>query len=225
MFCILFLINLLILSLAESSVIPVFEPSEDYTFSLNADDSDKFQYRLYWKVLEKDEIQFEIHCRAVGWVGFGLSPNGGMAGSDIVIGWVDSMGKAHLKDTHAVGKQAPIVDLTQNWDLLDASEKEGFTMLKIKRKLYTCDQKDDFDIKLETQRLIFAWSDQDPDNLNLDWMYHGPNRRIKSAVLLNFADEASSDEINSEITDSYEFHLDNVDFVFKSFFWVIIFKL
>lgn len=213
MFFILYLINVLILSFVESSGEPLFTPSEDYTFSLNADDSDELQYRLYWKVLGKDEIQFEIHCRAVGWVGFGLSPNGGMAGSDIVIGWVDSKGEAYLKDTHAVGKQAPIVDSIQNWDLLDASEKKGYTMLKIKRKLHTCDEKDDFDIKLETQRLIFAWSDQDPDSLNLDWMYHGPNRRIKSAVLLNFADETSNDKINSEITDSYEFHLDNVDFV------------
>ncbi|RNA04064.1 tetratricopeptide repeat 1, partial [Brachionus plicatilis] len=205
----LIFLNCLILSLAYGSKVAALKPSEDYTFSLNVDDSDESQYKLYWKVLEKDEIQFEIHCRASGWIGFGLSPNGGMTGSDIAIGWVDSNGQAFLKDTHAIGKQAPIVDQLQNWNLIDASEKDGYTFLKIKRKLYTCDEENDFDIKLETQRLIFAWSDQDPNSETFDWSYHGPNRRIKSAVLLNFADETSDDETNSEITNSFEFRLDN----------------
>ena len=31
---------------------------------------------------------FQITCETTGWVGLGLSPNGGMAGADIAIGWV-----------------------------------------------------------------------------------------------------------------------------------------
>ena len=31
---------------------------------------------------------------ALGYVGFGISPNGGMAGSDVVIGWVKDDGTA-----------------------------------------------------------------------------------------------------------------------------------
>lgn len=211
----LIFLNFLILSPVYSSVLPELSPSEDYKFSLSADDNDDLQYRLYWKLLEKDEIQFEIHCRASGWVGFGLSPNGGMAGSDIVIGWVDSEGEAYLKDTHAIGKQAPVVDPVQNWHLIEASEQNGFTVLKIKRKLYTCDEENDSDIKLETQRLIFAWSDYDPDSEQLDWSYHGPNRIVKSAVLLNFADESSTSDIDSEITDLFEYRLDNVRFILR----------
>lgn len=36
----------------------------------------------------KDTITFEVTVNTTGWVGFGFSPNGGMAGSDLVIGGV-----------------------------------------------------------------------------------------------------------------------------------------
>ena len=50
-------------------------------------------YRFYWNVTKDNknspvDIIGEIHCKTLGWMGFGLSPNGGMNGSDIVIGWV-----------------------------------------------------------------------------------------------------------------------------------------
>lgn len=38
--------------------------------------------------LVKDTITFQVTVNTTGWVGFGFSPNGGMAGSDIVIGGV-----------------------------------------------------------------------------------------------------------------------------------------
>lgn len=31
-----------------------------------------------------------------GWVGLGFSPNGGMRGADITLGWVDSHGELHV---------------------------------------------------------------------------------------------------------------------------------
>lgn len=182
-------------------------PSENYKFSLNVDEKDEFQFQLYWKTIEKDEIQFELHCRTNGWVGFGISPNGGMAGSDIMIGWVDSKGNAYLKDTHAISKSAPLIDESQDWKLLDAAEKNGYTILKVKRKLRTCDS-DDIDIKMETQRLIFAWSNTDPENEN-DWTYHFGNRRIKSFLLLNYLDETETIP-DSEITHVFESRIDNV---------------
>lgn len=40
----------------------------------------------------KDTITFEVTVNTTGWVGFGLSPNGGMAGSDIFIGGVSADG-------------------------------------------------------------------------------------------------------------------------------------
>jgi hypothetical protein len=42
-------------------------------------------------------IEMEISANTRGYVGLGFSPKGGMAGADIVIGWVDNEGKAHLR--------------------------------------------------------------------------------------------------------------------------------
>ena len=36
----------------------------------------------------------QAHVEALGYIGFGISPNGGMTGSDVVIGWVNDDGNA-----------------------------------------------------------------------------------------------------------------------------------
>ena len=56
-------------------------PSETYTHSLIVDEDEPEQYQFYWKLINKDEIQFEVHTKTTGWVGMGLSPDGGMTGS------------------------------------------------------------------------------------------------------------------------------------------------
>jgi hypothetical protein len=78
-----------------ASFVPM-TPTESYTHFADADQSNPGQYGLFWKLIGTDEIQFEVHCKSTGWVGLGLSSNGGMAGSDIAIGWVAN-NKAHLK--------------------------------------------------------------------------------------------------------------------------------
>ena len=47
---------------------------------------------MFWKLLDTDEIQFEIHVKTIGWVGFGISKNrhNAMEGADIVMGWVNN---------------------------------------------------------------------------------------------------------------------------------------
>ena len=50
-------------------------------------------YELYWNfVNEAEEISFAVRVQTTGWVGFGLSPNGGMPNSDVIIGWVTDDG-------------------------------------------------------------------------------------------------------------------------------------
>eukprot|EP00058_Branchiostoma_floridae_P006570 XP_002592058.1 hypothetical protein BRAFLDRAFT_104768 [Branchiostoma floridae] len=68
--------------------------SGDFTHHEALDEEDKFH--LFWK-FDEEKIEFEAHVQTTGWVGLGLSPNGGMPGSDIVIGWVKD-GTAHLTD-------------------------------------------------------------------------------------------------------------------------------
>ena len=69
-------------------------------------------------------------------------------GSDIVIGWVKN-GQVSLKDCYATAKATPQIDAQQDYILLDGVEVDGYTILKFKRKLVTCDKgKTDVDIKV-----------------------------------------------------------------------------
>ena len=60
-------------------------PTQDYPFSLQLDSEGKVH--LFWNYNDT-HITFEIHSRAGGYVGFGISPNGKMYPADMVIGWV-----------------------------------------------------------------------------------------------------------------------------------------
>ena len=42
---------------------------------------------LYW-VVNGDVVTFEVIVRTTGWIALGISPQGGMIGSDIFTGWI-----------------------------------------------------------------------------------------------------------------------------------------
>ena len=66
---------------------------EEYHFSAILDDG----YTLHWNFdLEHQTIGFAVNVSTTGWVGFGLSPNGQMPQSDVVIGWVDNDGNTQF---------------------------------------------------------------------------------------------------------------------------------
>lgn len=75
-----------------------FEVTENYPRSLELNNDD--QYIVYWKVsglTQNDEITFEIHAKTLGWIGLGFSSNGGMPGSDVVMGgWDDQSAQPYL---------------------------------------------------------------------------------------------------------------------------------
>ena len=51
-------------------------------------------YELYWNFdNDAENISFAVRVQTTGWVGFGLSPNGQMPNSDVVIGWVTDDGE------------------------------------------------------------------------------------------------------------------------------------
>jgi hypothetical protein len=62
-----------------------------YPFSSVLFDQQNQYYALYWNFTRSTEsIYFAVNVSTTGWVGFGLSPNGGMIGSDVVMGWVSN---------------------------------------------------------------------------------------------------------------------------------------
>ena len=80
---------LAVLVLRSSGLPKAHQLENEYRFSANLDREGK--YNLFWNFdLVKEEISFAVRVTTSGWVGFGLSPNGQMPGSDVVIGWVQS---------------------------------------------------------------------------------------------------------------------------------------
>ncbi|CAC5425215.1 unnamed protein product [Mytilus coruscus] len=140
-------------------------------------------YWLFWKT-NTTHITFETHVKTKGYVGFGLSSNGKMFPSDVVVGWVDSTGSTYFKDCHTEGHYSPIVDVSQDWMLLQGLEDTFGTVLKFVRKLDTCDDKD-YQITDNTIKVIYSYHPDDPASFDaLPW--HGANRRgAKSLMLLS----------------------------------------
>jgi hypothetical protein len=118
-----------------------------------------------------------------------------------------------LKDTFAKIRSTPQIDNSQDWFLIEAKETNGYTIVKLRRDLNTCDKEGDLEIRKETNYLVFAWNDKDLLTGINDWQYHGKNRRIKVEFLLNFRSETLEEE-DLDIKDAFihEMKLNNVKY-------------
>ena len=132
-----------------------------FTADLAGDD-----YVLHWNVdMENEEITFGVNASTTGWVGFGVSPNGQMPGSDVVIAWVNNDGQVffqvsssyvlytkscttNLQDRHAIGRFLPPVDDSQDWTIISGEEINGRTILEFSRPFLSCDTENDLNIKV-----------------------------------------------------------------------------
>ncbi|KAM7367921.1 hypothetical protein PAMP_014186 [Pampus punctatissimus] len=123
-------------------------------------------------------ITFKLEVNTTGWVGFGLSPNGGMAGSDIVIGGLGPNGQ-YFTDSHATGNSMPVVDKQQSYTLQSLTESDGQTIMTFRRSLQTCDEQD-FHITAKPIKLIYAYGTTD------EIEYHRARRGTKEVNLLNY---------------------------------------
>ena len=70
--------------------------SRRYAFSTTLYDRGGDMYMLHWNFSTAERtITFAVNVSTTGRVGFGISLNGGMVNSDVVIGWVKS-GRAYF---------------------------------------------------------------------------------------------------------------------------------
>ena len=72
------------------------DETETITFEVNLPDILNFTKPNVWTLRKNRYILFlflllQVHVEALGYVGFGVSPNGGMTGADVVIGWVSDI--------------------------------------------------------------------------------------------------------------------------------------
>jgi hypothetical protein len=127
------------------------------------------EFILYWNYTHTD-ILFEIHVKTTGWAGFGLSPNGGMDGSDVVIIRIDSSsGSFNFTDRHIVGRSV-LIDQVQNWIPLLLTTQGEYLIAKFTRKIKICDEtNEDMDITEGTPYVIFAYG---ANLVNGDITYH-----------------------------------------------------
>ncbi|XP_070555178.1 DBH-like monooxygenase protein 1 homolog [Ptychodera flava] len=151
-------------------------PTDTYTHNAALDDFGKVH--LFWKY-DDTTITFEVHAETLGYVGFGISPNGGMTNSDIVIGWVKD-GNTYLKDRFASAEGEPGIDDQQDYELIGGMETETHTVLTFSRKIDTCDEKDRV-VTSDTLRLIYAYHADDPDT-ETGLPYHGAEQRGARSV-------------------------------------------
>ena len=141
------------------------ELSSQYTYSVQLDNESR--YTMFYTYDENLSIlRIAVLVQTTGWIGLGISPNGQMPGSDVVMGWVDESGRPflqvtnyhcqqatvydngwhvmhlHIQDRYAFARTTPRLDVSQDWIMTGANEGSGFTTLQFERKLDTCDQDD-----------------------------------------------------------------------------------
>ena len=82
-----------------TSALGTHDLSSTYPFRLDLHDN----YTLYWTFdNDAQNITFAVRVRTTGWIGFGVSPNGQMPQSDVVIGWIDGTGNHFDVSRHFV---------------------------------------------------------------------------------------------------------------------------
>jgi hypothetical protein len=69
----------------------------NYPFSSVLYDEQGQYYALHWNFnRDTEDIFFAVNVSTTGWIGFGLSPNGQMPGSDVIMGWVSNSGEGYF---------------------------------------------------------------------------------------------------------------------------------
>lgn len=159
------------------------------------------QFNLYWNFTDTD-ITFKAVARTNGWLGFGLSPNGGMYNSDVVLAWFGDDGSENLVDAHVrpSGLHKPIVDVNQNWQKLFMKQENGVLTVIFTRKIKVCGQADSGEINLEvtgTQPVIFAWGEGFEDGKSFPTYHGSTNRGSKVLAILGSLNEQVDLDVDS----------------------------
>ena len=164
-------------------------------------------YYLLWNFTQTD-ILIEVHAKTTGWLGFGISPNGGMDGSDVVIAWLDANGKANFTDRHIRDRNV-IVDQVQNWFPILVTNRNGYLVAKFTRKIKICDKSgEDMDIPDGTPLVIYAYGSK--FGPNGDITYHD-SRGTKSVQLTSSLN--TKIDIDMSQVQTQEYRVD-VNFIF-----------
>ncbi|MDG6225218.1 MAG: hypothetical protein QCI82_06865 [Candidatus Thermoplasmatota archaeon] len=134
----------------------------EYEYKATAADGD---LEIHWRI-EGENIRMAIRGRTTGWISIGLEPTTLMKDADMIIGWVDGSGAAHILDCFSQGNYGPHPPDTEiggTDDILEfgGSQSGGWTVIEFTRKLVTGDR---YDKPIDPQgvlKLIWALGDED----------------------------------------------------------------
>jgi len=200
--------SIFVFLLCSVSCHPLFDKTSgsDTYFMNSAVLSDPEKYVLYWNFTETD-IVFKAVVKTTGWIGFGLSPNGGMYNSDVVLAWFSPNGTENFVDAHVrpSGLHRPIIDFHQNWKKIYMKQENEYITVIFGRKLKVCGQDGSGEINIDIgqqQPIIFAWGDGFEDGKRTFPTYHGSTNRASKVLpilgSLNEKVELDLDKIEHE---------------------------
>lgn len=152
--------------------------SSDWTHHVIMDREGYFHF--YWTP-QKETILIKIEAKTHGYLSLGFSPNGGMKGSDLYIGWIHNS-EIFFLDTFAYNNSVPVKDASQDFTLLGGFQNESHTSITFSRRWNTCDQLQDLPLGGDTVRVVWAYHPDDPQDNRI--IYHGHTRRGVRSLFL-----------------------------------------
>jgi len=169
-------------------------------------------YSIHWSLVGKT-INIALEVKTAGWVGFGIAEqnSGGMAGSDIVQGYV-AESAVEIQDSYALGQlsggnvmTAPKKDACNHWTLISGEENGGKTILELSRLIDTEDSQDRPILLNTVTKIIMAYGDDDA------FGFQHPQSQRK-ASFINFSGEEFVDPLQTYKDDpsvaSFDFLID-----------------
>ena len=97
-----------------ASLLAKHEPAATFTTSAAVVPFSGYKLNYALDAVNK-HVTFVVEAETTGWVALGISEAAGMKGADIMMGHVDSSGKAVVGDFHAVSNSRPTKDGCQDW--------------------------------------------------------------------------------------------------------------
>lgn len=174
-------------------------------------------YIVYWNYTDTSVI-VELHVKANGWFGFGVTPSGGMNGADVIVAWIGN-NKTSFTDRYIRGRSV-LIDQQQDVTLLASQKINGYSIVRFTRKINTCDPNEqDMIIPPDTAQIIIAWSDYLPPE-GEDIQYHQQNRRVLPFRYISGLPEPIQSNPNDNL-ESFTFNVSVIKFFFEMSFFRI----
>ena len=86
------------LLLAVQGVCSAFQFQKKYRDGVTMYNHTGRTFAVYWDAnIDQQTIYFAVNVSTTGWVGFGISQDGGMPRADVVIGWISRDGRQHFR--------------------------------------------------------------------------------------------------------------------------------